>query len=70
MASLKIFLKVRWLFFADLGDGQMGSPGFTVLSTYIHGTLQQWSFYNGFFSTKETLISSQLIWKVLVLKSH
>ena len=30
MASLQIFLKVRLLFFADLGDSQMDSPGFSA----------------------------------------
>ena len=30
MASLQIFLKVRLLFFADLGDGRMDSPGFSA----------------------------------------
>lgn len=30
MASLKIFLKVRRLFFADLGNGRMDSPVFSA----------------------------------------
>ena len=30
MASLQIFLKVRLLFFADLGDGRMDSPDFSA----------------------------------------
>ena len=40
--------------FADLGDGQMASPGFSAkYCTYIHGISQQWYFSNGFCRQKK-----------------
>ena len=62
--------EVRRLFFADLSHGRMDNPGFSA--KYCTYTFMEYHSNDilWFLSTKEILISSQLIWRVLVLKRH